>query len=1016
MRLLFTAIALTTIIGVFGQGNPMEQGNYFISKYTRDFFNGRGANWTIAQDTNGIILVGNHMNGIAVYDGKRVKQLKLKGVPYNAEGRKIEIDTKGKMYVASNFNFGYIKKSAANQYEYVSLSNSLPEKDKVTSRVWGLVLKNDTVFFQADSAIYKYYNNKCLKVWHFYPDIHIMHKAGNRIFIRQWGVGLKELIGDEFVLLKGAEIFAKNRVEAMYQLNNGNILLASRNIGFWLLQKNGVFTKTITPKLDELIIKGEVYLTNTVLHNGLIPVGTSKFGLLILDQQLNLIKIINTAVGLESNYVADIFQDRNNDIWVSGRGASAITTDPSLTYFTTTNGLYGSVGDIVRLNGRLYVKTSIDLYELMPPKDNFGSIIFKSQGVDETGNDIGIFDNLLITSNNYNIKSSKNAQTSIIKTQYYTSVSKQSLLNKQLLISAGKGLTIHKFQNNQWKELPIKNNIKNYISDFVESAPGKLLLNTVDGPLIYTYTIDGAGTFHELIPNKKFSNSKTFRFFQSGINQYHAVDSSNRIFSMDGKKYELNFTGWSLDSIVKNNVLSITYNEASGTNWIKTLKGLYKLQINQNQPPSIIKYPFEKVNMTELSNGFFAEGKGDNEILWIGSQDDKLFRYVPSIAIKNKSTVYNALITAVYYQDSAINVDHQKLPFNKNQLTFEVAYPIFGNEQKIQFSYWLEGQDDDWSNYTIDSKKEYTNLREGKYILHVRAIDASLQISKEATMEFTILPPWYRTWWAYIIYLIALGFGIYLFGKYQSKRSLDKAENERRSDELKAAKDFQQSMLPKQLPNRVDLEIATFLRSSTEIGGDYYDFFEQENGDLFVVCGDATGHGIISGMMVSIAKAGLNGITAELPNDILKQLNKVIKKVDLGTMRMSLNILKIKESSISLSSAAMPPVYYFNAENNNVEEIELSGLPLGGLRDEYFDETTRSFNAGDVIVLISDGLPEAPNKEGELFDYQRVHQVIEQVAKENALAIKDKLIESVDNWLNGKNNPDDITIIVIKKK
>lgn len=1015
MRITLATAALLFSIVVLGQVNPMEEGNYFISKYSRDFLNGRGANWTIAQDTNGIIMVGNHINGIALYDGKRVKQLKLKGVPYYSEARKIAMDKKGKLYVASDFNFGYLQKNVADQYEYISLSNSLPAKDKVTSRVWQLAIKNDTVFFQADSVIYKYFNNKCLKVWHFNPDVHIMHKAGNRIFIRQWGVGLKELIGDEFVMIKGSEFLAKNRVEAMYQLNNGSILLASRNIGFWLLQKDGTFKKTGTPQLDELIIKGEVYISNTVLQNGYIPVGTTKFGLLILDQNLNLIKIINTEVGLESNYVTEIFQDRNNDIWVSGRGASAITTDPSLTYYTTTNGLNGAVGGITRLNGRLYVKTSNDLFELVPPKNSFGSIHFNPQGVNEAGNDLTKFNDQLITTNNYNIKSSKNAKTSIIKTQYYTSASRQSLLNSTLLFSSAKGLTLHTYQNNQWKEIILSNNIKTFISNFVESEPGVLLLNTIEGPMAYQYNTSGIGTFHPLMANKKFGKSNLFRFFQTGTNQYHAIDSGFHIYTIDSKQFQLNYTGWSLDSLVKKSLFSITYNAESGYNWVKTLKGLFKVQIAPTQLPLVTQYPFEKVNMSELSNGFYAEGKDDNEIVWIGSQDDKLFRYVPSTAIKKKTTVYSALISAVYFRDSAIALNNQNIPFSKNQLSFEVSYPVFGNENKIQFSYWLEGQDNGWSTYTTDSKKEYTNLREGKYTLHVRAIDESLQVSKEATMRFTILPPWYRTWWAYLIYLIILGYGIYLFGKYQSKRSLDKAENERRSDELKAAKDFQQSMLPKTLPKRADLDIATLLRSSTEIGGDYYDFFEQQHGELFVVCGDATGHGIISGMMVSIAKAGLNGISSNSPNDILKQLNKVIKKVDLGTMRMSLNILKINHSSVSFSSAAMPPIYYYNAVEKKVEEIELSGLPLGGLREEYFDETERSFNTGDVIVLISDGLPEAPNNAGELFDYHRVHQVIEQFAAQNATEIKDQLINAVDTWLSGKNNPDDITIIVIKK-
>ena len=84
------------------QSNPMEMGNFFIKNYSRDFLNGRGVNWTVAQDTNGIVLIGNHLNGIALYDGKRVKKINLKGLPYGEEGRKIRTDSKGNIYLASN--------------------------------------------------------------------------------------------------------------------------------------------------------------------------------------------------------------------------------------------------------------------------------------------------------------------------------------------------------------------------------------------------------------------------------------------------------------------------------------------------------------------------------------------------------------------------------------------------------------------------------------------------------------------------------------------------------------------------------------------------------------------------------------------------------------------------------------------------------------------------------------------------------------------------------------------------
>ncbi len=265
------------------------------------------------------------------------------------------------------------------------------------------------------------------------------------------------------------------------------------------------------------------------------------------------------------------------------------------------------------------------------------------------------------------------------------------------------------------------------------------------------------------------------------------------------------------------------------------------------------------------------------------------------------------------------------------------------------------------------------------------------------------------------IAVILLVVGIYLYGKRKEKERIRQIEDERKNKELKAASDLQQSLLPKKNPKRPDLDIATFIRSSTEVGGDYYDFFPQDSGSLFSVCGDATGHGVSSGMMVSITKAGLNGIDLLASNVILQKLNNVVKKVDLGTLRMSLNIVEISDKELNMSSAAMPPIYLYKASSNAVEELMQSGLPLGGLKDETFDQLTRSFESGDVLIQLSDGLPEAPNAKGELYDYDRLKALIQASGHLSAQQIIDVLIESVDQWLEGLRNPDDITLVVIKK-
>ena len=305
-------------------------------------------------------------------------------------------------------------------------------------------------------------------------------------------------------------------------------------------------------------------------------------------------------------------------------------------------------------------------------------------------------------------------------------------------------------------------------------------------------------------------------------------------------------------------------------------------------------------------------------------------------------------------------------------------------------------------------------MSEKDYEFLIQARDTNGNESEFISFSFTILPPWYRTYAAYAGYIFLLVFGFRSFGKYQAKKSLEKADNERRAGELEEAKKIQESMLPKVFPTSKSYDISAGLVTSTEIGGDYYDFFENKN-SIYAVCGDATGHGTSSGMMVSIIKSGLNGLPSLSTDKVLYELNNIVKKIDLGTLKMSLNICEIKNGSITLSSAAMPPIYLYNSKSKKTEEILIRGLPLGGLKNETFDIQKKKFNKGDVLVMLSDGLPEAENDAGELYDYERVMELINKNASKTAEEIKDKMIGEVDVWLDGKVPDDDVSIVIVKK-
>ena len=265
-----------------------------------------------------------------------------------------------------------------------------------------------------------------------------------------------------------------------------------------------------------------------------------------------------------------------------------------------------------------------------------------------------------------------------------------------------------------------------------------------------------------------------------------------------------------------------------------------------------------------------------------------------------------------------------------------------------------------------------------------------------------------------VLFVLAI-FVLMMVQSSAQKRKFAKIEETRKTKELEAAKKMQIGFLPKILPTSNDIEIATFIRSSTEVGGDYYDFIVKPDKTILSICGDATGHGVASGMMVSVTKASLISITETNINLILKKLNQVIRKIDLGTLRMSLNIIEVKDDKIRMTSAAMPPIFLYKSATKKVEEILQTNLPLGGLGNEDFDLIERDFESGDVVIQLSDGLPEAPNPAGEMYDYDRVKDHLEAVGSKSADEIKNSFILEADKWLDGLHNPDDITFVIIKK-
>jgi serine phosphatase RsbU (regulator of sigma subunit) len=222
-------------------------------------------------------------------------------------------------------------------------------------------------------------------------------------------------------------------------------------------------------------------------------------------------------------------------------------------------------------------------------------------------------------------------------------------------------------------------------------------------------------------------------------------------------------------------------------------------------------------------------------------------------------------------------------------------------------------------------------------------------------------------------------------------------------------------MLPRDLPNLPNLDIAVYMQTATEVGGDYYDFHVGMDGTLTVVVGDATGHGMKAGTMVTTTKSLFNILA---PNsDILttfSEISRVIKGMKFHQLSMCLMLLKIKGDQLFVSSAAMPPALIYRKKKQAIEEIFMKGMPLGAMNDFPYTLKESHLEQGDTVLLLTDGLPELTNDSNEMYGYDKTKTEFHSVGEKEPEEIVDHLKHSASQWVDGKEPDDDVTFVVIK--
>lgn len=244
---------------------------------------------------------------------------------------------------------------------------------------------------------------------------------------------------------------------------------------------------------------------------------------------------------------------------------------------------------------------------------------------------------------------------------------------------------------------------------------------------------------------------------------------------------------------------------------------------------------------------------------------------------------------------------------------------------------------------------------------------------------------------------------------------------ERVRKELELAAQIQKDILPKSIPKVNGLDVSAGLIPAEEIGGDCYDFIDLGGGQWIFYVGDVTGHGVPSGIVVSIANAMFfrtNGKTD--PKEILEDVNYVLKYKTTSNMFLTLLLVHWNENTGKLTyvSAGHEPMLVYRAADKSVEEMQPGGIALGMLPniEPHLEVKEVALEPGDSVIVYTDGIPEAWRNEKDMYGMERFKKNVAMCGDlGSASAIRNAIFADVREFTGTYKQMDDITAMILKR-
>ena len=822
-----------------------EEGRPFIRTYRPIEVGGGTQTWAIVQDKRGVIYAGT-AGAVLEFDGASWRR-----IPVGAGGavRSLALDPSGRIYVGGSSTFGYLAPDAAGDLQYVALDTRLRENAQNVRDVWRTFVTTTGTYFQTEPAIYRWAKDALTVI----PAASRFHRSSlveDRIYLTTPESGLNVVEGDTLRALPGTARLSGEPFPVILKYDDRRLLIATRSEGLFLY--DGATLIPFPTELDQHLKSAQPY-RGTVLPDQNIALTSVSGGASIIDREGRRVSQVTRTDGLPSDVVYYVMPDRDGGLWLGlDRGVARVETPAPVSYFDESTGLPNAFLRAIRHDGRLYVATGTGVYYLVPataPTDRarFEQVAnLRSQCWWFAATEDPRRGSRLLTACTFGLFEIVGTNATPVHAPADATFRAATLLRSKIdpsrvYVGLFDGLTSFRLQDGRWIDEGRLEAVTEQVRSLFENGDGSLWAGTAaSGVLRIAFTaspgpgvprpaanVERFGTSHG-VPDgfTAVENVGGDPFFAVGTTDPHVVayDEASRRFvrvtALDVVGVDPINTGFGL------------VGEPDGRGYLN--QGRETVSVRRTPDGwAVDRGTFARLGAASAAN-VFAEPDG---VVWFSLLDGRVIRYNTSQAAAIPITV-TALIRRVTTGQGHLfggdaDVAAPRLPASANALRFEFSAPTFVDEAATQYQSRLDGLDEDWSEWTRDARRDYTNLGFGNYRFRVRARSVTGQVSEEAAYAFTILPPWYRTWWAYGSYLLLLGLAVFGVDRVQRRRLLRKERERAQFTEAKLRAESAEALAESEREGKKNVELLSAIgrdiTSSLDFDTIFGTFYERVN-------------------------------------------------------------------------------------------------------------------------------------------------------------------------------------------